>query len=163
MNQTLKVSTPTDTEIVMTRDFDAPRALVWEAMSRPDLLKRWLLGPPGWTMVLCEHDVRAGGAFRFEWRDSQGAKLAMHGVYREVVPPVRAVRTELMEFEVGGVPRTAEQLTTMVLAEQGGRTSLTLTVTLPSKEVRDAALASGMEHGVAASYDRLAVLLASKN
>src|SRR5882672_7895504 len=95
--RTLKVTTPGDREIVMTRVFDAPRHLVFEAMSRPDLLQKWLLGPPGWTMTVCQNDLKVGGAFRHVWRDTGGVEMAMRGVYREVVPPERVVRTESFE------------------------------------------------------------------
>jgi len=156
---TLKVTTPTDREIVMTREFDAPRKLVFEALSKTELLRRWLLGPPGWSMVVCENDQRVGGAFRHVWRDQNGTEMAMRGVYREIVPPERVVRTEVFEF--GCDSQSGEQLVTAVLTEQDGRTTLTITVLYPSKEARDATIASGMERGVAASYDRLAELLAS--
>jgi uncharacterized protein YndB with AHSA1/START domain len=161
MNNTgnLKVTTPTDREIVMTRVFDAPRSLVFDAMAKAELLKRWLLGPPGWSMVECENDLKVGGAFRHVWRRSDGMQMAMRGVYHEVVPPERIVRTEAFEF--GCDAQAGEQLGTLVLTEQGGKTLLTLTVLYPSKEARDATIASGMEHGVAASYDRLAELLVS--
>jgi uncharacterized protein YndB with AHSA1/START domain len=155
---TLKVTTPTDREIVMTRVFDAPRSLVFEAMVKPELLKRWLLGPPGWSMVECENDLKVGGAFRHVWRRGDGTEMAMRGVYHDVVPPERIVRTE--SFEIGCDAQAGEQVATLVLTEQGGKTTLTLTVLYPSKEARDATIASGMEHGVAASYDRLAELLA---
>jgi uncharacterized protein YndB with AHSA1/START domain len=155
---TLTVTTPGDREIVMTRVFDAPRDLLWEAMSKPELLKRWLFGPPGWTMVTCEDDARVGGTFRWAWRGPDGAALAMHGVYREVVPPERVVRTE--SFDVGCPGQAGEQLATLVLTEKGGKTTLTLTLVYPSKEARDATIASGMEHGVAAGYDRLEEMLA---
>jgi uncharacterized protein YndB with AHSA1/START domain len=154
----LKVTTPTDREIVMTRTFDAPRQLVFEAMSRPEMVKRWLLGPPGWEMVVCENDLRVGGAYRHVWRHSDGNEMTMRGVYHEVVPPERVVRTESFEMKSG--PPMGEQVATMVLTEQGGRTSITITVVLPSKEARDGMIAGGMERGVAASYDRLAELLA---
>jgi uncharacterized protein YndB with AHSA1/START domain len=156
---TLKVTTPTDREIVMTRVFDAPRSLVFDAMSKPELLRKWLLGPPGWSMVVCEVDQRVGGVFRHVWRKDDGTEMAMRGVYREVVPPERIVRTESIEF--GCEPQAGEQLAAVVLAEQGGKTLLTLTVLYPSREARDATLASGMERGVAASYDRLEQLLVS--
>jgi uncharacterized protein YndB with AHSA1/START domain len=91
---TLKVTTPTDREIVITRVFDAPRRLVFEAMSKAELLQRWLWGPPGWTMVVCENDLKVGGGFRHVWRGPDGKEMAMRGVYREVVPPERIVRTE---------------------------------------------------------------------
>jgi uncharacterized protein YndB with AHSA1/START domain len=155
---TLRVTTPGDREIVMTRTFDAPRHLVFEAMSRPELLKRWLLGPPGWEMVVCENDLIVGGAYRHVWRNADGNEMTMRGVYREVVPPERVVRTESFEMKNG--PPMGEQVATMVLAEQGGKTFITVTVLLPSKEARDGMLAGGMERGVAASYDRLAGLLA---
>jgi uncharacterized protein YndB with AHSA1/START domain len=156
---TLKVSTPTDREIVLTRDFDAPRRLVFEAMSKSELLQRWLLGPPGWSMVECENDMTVGGAFRHVWRRDDGTEMSMHGVYREVVPPERIVRTE--SFTFGCDAQSGEQVGTLVLTEKGGRTTLTLTVLYPSKEARDATIASGMEHGVTASYNSLAELLAS--
>jgi uncharacterized protein YndB with AHSA1/START domain len=156
---TLTVTTPTDREIVMTRVFDAPRGLVFDAMSRPELLRRWLLGPPGWSMVVCENDLKVGGAFRHVWRGPDGAELAMRGLYREVVPPERVVRTE--SFDLGCDAQSGEQIGTAVLTEQDGRTTLTLTVLYPSKEARDATIASGMEHGVAAGYDRLAEMLAA--
>ena len=156
---TLKVTTPTDREIVMTRVFDAPRSLVFDAMSKPELLRKWLLGPPGWSMVVCEVDQRVGGVFRHVWRKDDGTEMAMRGVYREVVPPERIVRTETFEF--GCEAQAGEQVGTLVLTEHGGKTLLTLTVLYPSKEARDATIASGMEHGVGASYDRLAELLAS--
>jgi uncharacterized protein YndB with AHSA1/START domain len=156
---TLKVTTPTDREIVLTRVFDAPRSLVFDAMTKPELLKRWLSGPPGWSMVSCENDLKVSGAFRHVWRGTDGTEMAMRGVYREVVPPERIVRTE--SFEFGCNVQSGEQVGTLVLAEQGGRTTLTLTLLYPSKEARDATIASGMEQGVAAGYDRLAELLAS--
>src|SRR5262245_11065694 len=116
----LKVTTSGDREVVVTRAFDAPRSLVYDAMSRPEMLKRWLFGPPGWSMVSCEDDARAGGAFRWVWRGPDGAEMAMRGVYREVVPPERVVRTE--SFEFGCAPQAGEQLATLVLTEQGGKT-----------------------------------------
>jgi len=156
---TLKLTMPTDREIVMTRVVDAPRSLVFEAMTRPELLQRWLLGPPGWSMLVCESDLKVGGVFRHVWRRTDGSEMAMHGVYREVVPPERIVRTE--SFELGCEAQSCEQLATAVLTEQDGRTMLTITLLYPSKEARDATIASGMERGVAASYDRLAEVLAS--
>ena len=154
----LKVTTPGDREIVITRSFDAPRHLVFEAMSRPDMLKRWLLGPPGWEMVICENDLRVGGTYRHVWRQADGNEMTMSGVYREVVPPERVVRTESFEMKSG--PPMGEQVATLVLTEQGDKTAITISVLLPSKEARDAMIAHGMERGVAASYDRLDGVLA---
>jgi len=158
MRNALKVTTPTDREIVITREFDAPRELVWDSMSRPELLKRWLLGPPGWEMTVCEEDARPGGMFRWAWSGPDGAIMSMSGVYREVVPPERCVRTEV--FDTGCVPGGGEQLATLVLTEMGERTLLTITLLYDSKEARDGAAASGMEQGMAAGYERLDEILA---
>jgi uncharacterized protein YndB with AHSA1/START domain len=158
MKNTLKVTAAGDREIVITRDFDAPRTLVWDAMSRPELLRRWLFGPGGWELTTCEDDQRVGGQFRWEWSGPEGAEMAMSGVYREVVPPERCVRTET--FESGCIPQMGEQLATLVLTDKGEQTTLTLTVLYPSKEARDGALASGMDKGLGAGYDRLDEILA---
>jgi uncharacterized protein YndB with AHSA1/START domain len=155
----LKIEPRGEREIVITRGLAAPRDLVWEALSRPELLRRWLLGPPGWTMTVCENDVRVGGAFRHAWKNVDGSELAMHGVYREVVVNERAVRTET--FEMGCAPQSGEQIGTMTLTEAAGRTTMTVHVLYPSREARDGALASGMEHGMAASYAKLDELLAA--
>jgi uncharacterized protein YndB with AHSA1/START domain len=155
----LNVSTPTDREIVITRVFNAPRSMVFAAMTKPELLKRWLLGPPGWEMVVCEGDLKVGATHRCVWRKADGTEMAMHGVYREVVPPELIVRTET--FELGCDSQAGEQLGTLVLTEQGAKTLLTLTLVYPSKEARDATIASGMERGLGASYDRLDEVLAS--
>jgi len=152
----LQVTTPSDREIAMTRVFDAPRALVFEALTTPELVQRWLLGPPGWSMPHCEIDLKVGGAYRYVWRnDEKGMEFGTGGVFREIHPPERIVHTEQMD----GVP--GEALNTTLLTERDGRTTLTLTMLFDSKEARDGALGSGMEKGVAVSYDRLADLLAS--
>lgn len=156
----LKVTTPNDRDIVITRDFDAPRRLVWDAMTKPDLVKRWLSGPPGWEMTQSDGEARVGERFRWAWRGPDGVEMAMTGVYREVTPPDRLVRTETFEF--GCAAQAGEQIGTLVLTEQAGRTKLTLTLEYPSKEARDGAIASGMEHGMAAGYNRLDALLAEK-
>jgi uncharacterized protein YndB with AHSA1/START domain len=154
----LKVTTPTDREIVITRVFDAPRTLVFDAMAKPELLERWLLGPPGWSMVVCENELKVGSTFRHVWRKGDGTEMTMHGIYRQIDPPERIVRTG--SFPMGCDSQMGEQLAMVVLTEQGGKTTLTLTAKYPSKEARDATIASGMERGVAASYDRLAEILA---
>ena len=155
---TLKLTTPSDREIAMTRVFDAPRQLVFDAHTKPDLVRQWLLGPPGWSMPVCEMDVRVGGKYRWVWRhDRNGTEMGMGGVYREIVVPERLVTTE--RFDEAWYP--GEALNTLVLVEKGGRTTLTQTMRYESREARDAVLKSGMEKGVAASYDRLADLLAS--
>jgi uncharacterized protein YndB with AHSA1/START domain len=156
---TLKLTTPSDREIAMTRVFDAPRTLVYDAHTKSDLVRQWLLGPPGWSMPVCEMDVRVGGAYRWVWRkDKDGTTMGMGGVYREIRAPERLVSTE--KFDEAWYP--GEALNTLVLVEQGGRTTLTQTMRYESLAARDAVLKSGMEKGVAASYDRLAELLLSR-
>jgi uncharacterized protein YndB with AHSA1/START domain len=155
---TLKLTTPSDRELAMTRVFDAPRQLVFDAHTKPDLVRQWLLGPPGWSMPVCEMDVRVGGTYRWVWRhDTNGTEMGMGGVYREIVAPERLVTTE--RFDEAWYP--GEALNTLVLIEQGGRTTLTQTMRYESRDARDAVIKSNMEQGVAASYDRLADLLAS--
>ncbi len=151
------VVTSGEREIVIQRTFDAPRALVFEALTQPKQLKRWLLGPPGWTMTECENDLTAGGTFRHVWQHADGNQMARCGQYREIVPPERIVRTE--RFEFGCEAQSSEQLATLTLTEQDGQTHMTITVVFPSREARDGAIASGMEQGIAASYDRLAAMI----
>ena len=153
---TLKVTTPSDREIVLTRVFDAPRSLVFDALTKPELLKRWF-GPRGWSLVVCEIDLRVGGRWRFRLRGPDGREMGMSGVYREIVPPERDVHTEIFD----DYPDGGAALVTGVLVEEGGRTTLTSTVLSPSKEVRDAVLKSSMEHGAAETYDKLAEYLAT--
>jgi len=155
--KTLELMTRGDREIVMTRVFDAPRRLVFDAFTKPEQVKRWLLGPPGWTMPVCEIDLRVGGAYRYVWRAADGQKMGMGGVYREIRAPERLVTTE--RFDEAWYP--GEAVGTVVLVEQGGKTTLTQTILYESREARDAVLKTGMERGVAASYDRLAELLPS--
>ena len=143
-------TTPSDREIVMTRTFDAPRRIVWEAWTNPEHLPHWMLGPDGWTMPVCDIDLRPGGAWHFAWRHSDGTEMAMRGVYKEIVPPERLVSTESWG---GDWPET---LNTLILTEENGETTITLTVLFPSKEARDAALKTGMRQGTSLSFDRLA-------
>ena len=152
----LKVTTRGDREIVMTRAFDAPRKLVFDAFTKPELVKQWLLGPPGWSMPVCEIDLRVGGSYRYVWRKAGMPDMGMGGVYREVVAPERVVATE--KFDQAWYP--GEAVGTLVLVEQSGKTTVTQTVLYASAEARDAVLKSGMEKGVGASYDRLEEMLA---
>jgi len=153
----LQIKANGDREIVMTRVFDAPRKLIFDAFTKPELLKQWLLGPPGWSMPVCEIDLRVGGRYRYVWRrDSDGTEMGCGGVYREIVPPERLVHTE--QFDNPWYP--GESLITTLLDEQQGKTTLTATMLYESRAARDGILKSGMESGVAASYDRLAELLA---
>ena len=155
---TLRVSTRGDREIVMTRVFDAPRSLVFDAWTKPELVQRWLLGPEGWSMPVCEIDLRVGGRYRYVWRrDRDGNEMGMGGVFREIVAPERLVSTE--RFDEPWYP--GEAVDTLLLVDQGGKTLLTQTVQYESRETRDAVMKSPLESGVAASYDRLAELLVS--
>ena len=149
-------TTPSDREIVMTRVFDAPRRLVWEAWTNPEHLPHWMLGPDGWTMPVCEIDLRPGGSWHFLWRRADGTEMGMRGLYKEVVPPERLVSTESWG---GDWPET---INTLTLTEEGGKTTVTQRVLYPSKEARDAALQTGMKDGVAASFDRLAAYLRTR-
>jgi len=152
----LKLTTRADREIVITRVFDAPRKLVFDAFTKPELVKQWLLGPDGWSMPVCEIDLKVGGKYRYVWRrDKDGTEMGMGGVYREIVAPERVVATE--KFDQSWYP--GEAVGTFVLVEQGGKTTLTQTILYESREARDGVLKSGMEKGVVASYDRLAKLL----
>jgi uncharacterized protein YndB with AHSA1/START domain len=146
---TLQVTTPTEREIVMTRVFDAPRSLVFEAWTNPEHLPHWMLGPEGWTMPVCEIDLRPGGAWHFVWRRADGTEMAMSGMYKEVTPPERLVSTESW----GG--NWAETLNTLTLSEENGKTTITNTILYPSKEARDAALKTGMKEGASQGFDRL--------
>ena len=145
--------TPTDLEIVITRVVDAPRRLVFEAWTNPAHIPQWLLGPEGWTMPVCEMDLRPGGSWRYVWRKSGGSEMEMTGVVLEVVPPERLVTTERWG------PDWPETVNTLVLTESGGRTTITLTAKYPTKEARDAALETGMLDGVNQSFVRLDAVL----
>ncbi len=150
------LATPSDREIVITRVVNAPRRLVFEAYTNPEHLPRWMIGPEGWSMPVCEIDLRVGGAWHFVWRGSDGAELAMRGVYTEIVPPERLVSTESWG---GDWPET---LNTLTLAEEDGRTTITQAILYPSQEARDAALGTGMKDGVSRSFERLAGYLRAK-
>jgi len=152
------VSTPSDREIQVTRVFDAPRALVFDAFTKPELVQRWLLGPPGWAMPVCEIDLKVGGAYRYVWRhESDGKEMGMGGVFREIVSPKLLVATE--KFDDAWYP--GEALDTTAFVEEDGTTRMTITVLYGTKEARDIAHRSGMEHGMAASYNRVEELLSS--
>ena len=140
---------PNETEIVAVRQVDASRELIWDLWTRPEHVPNWMLGPDGWTMPVCEIDLRPGGTWHFVWRQSNGDEMGMVGEYREVRPPERLVNTENWG---GDWPET---LNTLVLIEENGKTTMTCTVTYPSEEARDRATETGMLEGWAQSYDRL--------
>ena len=151
----LKITTPSDREIAMTRVFDAPRRLVYDAYTKPELLKRWLGVHNGWVLAVCEIDLKVGGTYRYVWRGPDGMEMGMRGVYKELIPSERVVATEKFDqpwYE-------GEAVGTVTFDEQDGKTTLTMTIRYASKDVRDAVLASPMEQGVAAGFDKLAELL----
>ena len=151
----LKVEPKGDREIVMTRVLDAPRKLVFDALTKPELVKRWLYGPDGWTMPVCEIDLRVGGAYRYVWKNQEGAEMGMGGVYKEIKPPEKIVATG--KFDQPWYP--GEEISTFVLAEKAGKTTVTQTVRYESREARDAVLASGATAGVEMGFDRLEKML----
>jgi uncharacterized protein YndB with AHSA1/START domain len=151
---TTTLTTLSDVEISISRDFAAPRTLVYDAHTKPEHVSQWMLGPEGWTMPVCEIDLRPGGSWHFVWRRDDGTEMEMRGVYREVVPPERIVNTERWG------PEWPETVNTVLFIEQDGKTTVTQTVRYPSKEARDAALATGMMTGVERSYELLDALLA---
>ncbi|HLF79411.1 MAG TPA: SRPBCC family protein [Dehalococcoidia bacterium] len=153
----LQVTTPSEREIVMTRAFDAPRNLVFDCWTKPELVRRWLGVFGGWSMTVCEIDLRVGGNYRYVWRGQDGTEMGMGGTYREIVAPERIVATE--KFDETWYP--GEAIDTVVMLEDGGETMVTTTVLYESREARDGVLKTGMAEGVSAGYDTLAELLAS--
>jgi uncharacterized protein YndB with AHSA1/START domain len=154
----LKVAAQSERQIVMTRDFNAPRRMLFDAYTKPELLKRWLGVFGGWELTVCEIDLRVGGKYRWVWRQtSDGSEMGMGGTYREIVAPERLVATEL--FDVAWYP--GEALLTTTFIEQNGRTTLTITILYASREARDGVLKSPMEGGVSKSYNKLAEILES--
>jgi uncharacterized protein YndB with AHSA1/START domain len=149
-SDTFKTTTPSDREIVLTRLFDAPRRLVFDAMTKPEHVRRWWgILDDRYSVNTCEIDLRPGGAWRFVGRGPQG-EFAFHGVYREIAAPDRLVFTEIFE----PFP-DVESVVTSLFTEEGGKSRLTVTALYPSLEVRDSVLKTGMEKGAAISYDRL--------
>ncbi len=152
----LKLTTQGDLEIVMVREFDAQRGMVFDGLTKPELVRQWLFGPEGWSLVECAIDLQVGGKYRYVWRHGNGKEMGMEGAYREVKWPERLVHTE--KFDQPWYP--GEAVTTTVLGERGGKTIFTATMVYESRDARDAVIRSNMEAGVAASYDRLEGVLA---
>jgi uncharacterized protein YndB with AHSA1/START domain len=146
-------TTPSDREVVITRVVSAPRGVVFDAFTNTRHVPNWLIGPEGWTMPVCEIDLRPGGKWRYVYRKSDGSEMTMQGSYREVAPPERLVSTESWG------PEWPDTVNTMVLAETDGLTTITITVRYPSKEARDAALKTGMKEGMDQGFARLDTLL----
>ncbi|MBA3656906.1 MAG: SRPBCC family protein [Gemmatimonadaceae bacterium] len=145
-----------DRELVMTRSFNAPREMIFDAMTKPELLRRWMLGPDGWSMPVCNVDLKVGGSYRWVWKsDKTGAEMGMSGIYREISRPESLVNTE--RFDESWYP--GEAISSQILTESSDRTTLTTTMQYESKAARDGVMASGMERGINDSYDRLEDLL----
>ncbi|MGE0158363.1 MAG: SRPBCC family protein [Gemmatimonadales bacterium] len=159
-----QVTLPSDREVAVTRTFDAPRALVWDAYTKPELMKRWLLGPPGWSMPVCEMDVRPGGGFRWRWRsDEDGKEFGFHGEFREVTAPSKLVHTEVYDpGDVGGTMGDEAALITVTFTERDGRTTMKSVMDFGSKKSRDEAMATGMTDGMEQSYQLLDAVLAER-
>ena len=153
--ETFQMSLPGDREIQVTRHFGAPRQLVFDAFTKPDLVKRWLLGPPGWTMPVCEIDLKPGGRYRYVWSKPGVEEMGGGGVFQQVTPPALIVATE--RFDEAWYP--GEALVTTAFLEDGDSTKVTITIRYESQAARDTARRSGMEHGMAASYNRLEEML----
>jgi uncharacterized protein YndB with AHSA1/START domain len=151
----LEVTLPDDRSILMTRMFNAPPALVFDALTKPEMVKRWMLGPDGYTMPVCEIDLKVGGKYRHVWRGPDGFEFSMGGVYREIAAPRRLVHTEVFE----GVDMGGTSLVTTVLTKMDAKTHFSCTCEYESKEARDTVLKTGMEDGAGDSYDRLDVML----
>lgn len=152
----LTITPKGEREFVVTRMFKAPRPMVWDAHTKPELVRRWLLGPPGWTMPVCEIDLRVGGRYRYEWANADGRIMGMGGVYREVAAPARLVANELFDEDWTG----GETTVTQDFTEHQGGTLLTLTVLYTSTAARDGAAKTGMNEGLETGYQRLDALLA---
>jgi uncharacterized protein YndB with AHSA1/START domain len=155
----LQLTTPSDLEVVVSRQFDAPRDLVFDCHTKPELVRRWLLGPPGWTMPICEIDLRVRGRYRYLWRGPDGEELGLAGTFHEVVRPERLVSVELYDQDwTGGETRITSRF-----AERDGQTTSTMTIVYASPEARAGALATGMTDGMEMGYRNLDKLLAEQH
>lgn len=160
--QAAQVSLPSDEEVEVTRSFKAPAALVYEAYTKPELMKRWIGGHPGWSMPVCEMDVRVGGRFRWRWRsDDDGREFGFHGEFREVEPQALLRHTEFYDpGDIGDSMGDEPAMVTVRFEEREGSSTVTTRIGYASKEDRDAAMATGMTDGMELSYQLLDELLA---
>lgn len=158
MPKPLEVTFPSEREVRVTRTFNAPRTLVWDAHTKPELVQKWMLGPPGWSMPVCEMDVREGGKYRWRWRNQEdGKEFGFYGTFKEVKAPSRIVHDEYFDpGDVGGaMPANDPAHITLELSESGGVTTLVSTMRFASKEARDGAVSTGMTDGMEMGYARL--------
>lgn len=154
---TMTLARPTDRDLTITRRFKAPRALVFDTFTKPEWLAQWLIGPDGWSLTVCDVDLRPGGRFRYVWTKPSGKEMGMGGTFVEVTPPSRIVHVEVFDEDWTG----GETTVTTELAEADGVTTMTMTVRYSSEAAREAALTTGMTSGMEMSYARLDALLAA--
>lgn len=151
----LILTTPTDQEIAITRVFRAPRELVFDCYTKPELLRRWMFGPNGWEFTVCDIDLRVGGKYRYFWTGPENASLGIGGVFKTILAPKKIVNTQLFDEDWTG----GEAIVTLHLTEQHGQTTVATSILHGSKAARDMALQSGMEHGMEMGFERLETLL----
>lgn len=146
------VSFPSEREIRFTREFDAAIGQVWDAFTRPELIKKWMIGPGGWSMPVCEVEPRVGGTFRYQWASDDGAQtIGMGGVFI-AFDPLRLIKcTQVFDEDW----TDGEAVGTLSLTERGGKTVMENTILYKSKATRDAVLRTPMERGMAAGFDRI--------
>lgn len=169
MSKPVTVTLPSDREVTVVRVFDAPAHFVWDAHTKPDLIKRWLVGSDGWNMPLCTVDLRVGGRYRYIWQNVEtGARFGAYGEHLEIVTLERIVTSEVMDgLGLGEIINDEPAwgagdpaINTLTLSEADGKTTLCLNMLYPSQEVRDMAVQSGMSDGMAMGYDRLDAMAA---
>lgn len=154
----LQITTPTETTIVLTRTFDAPRRLVWEAMTDPAKMRRWMLPPPGWILTVCQCEARVGGQLHLAWKtEDADPVMTLRGEFTEVILHERMVHTETMEL--GSGEKIGSLLEKHEFAEKDGVTMMRITQSYDSKEDRDGAIASCMDQGMEAGYQKLDAML----
>lgn len=155
-----QVTLPSDREVSVTRSFNAPRSLVYRAYTEPALMQRWLTAMPGWSMPVCEMDLRVGGQYRWRWRNEDGQEFGFFGTFREIAPPSKLVHTQTYDpGNLAGVHDMGESIITVMFAENHGTTTVTTLIDYGSKDVRDAALETGMTDGMEMSYKLLDAVL----
>lgn len=153
-----QVTLPTDRDVRVTRQFNAPRRLVWDAHTKAELITQWMLGPSGWTMPVCDMDVRPGGKYRWRWRSTDGGReFGFFGTFTEVNAPAKIVHDEYYDpGDIGGAMPTGDPaIVTLDLAEANGVTTLVCNIQFASKEARDGAVSTGMTDGMEMGYARL--------
>jgi uncharacterized protein YndB with AHSA1/START domain len=160
-----QVTLPSDREVRVTRTFNAPRQFVWDAHTKPELVQKWMLGPPGWSMPVCEMDVREGGKYRWRWKSQEdGKEFGFFGTFNEVKAPAKITHDEYYDpGDIGGaMPTNDPALVTLELNEASGVTTLVCTIKFASKEARDGAVGTGMTDGMEMGYARLDEMFAKK-